>query len=64
MFLLRQCPHEIVIDSIVIDLLYEDGICYGAHLIAEGKNKIVYAHNTIIASGGVGSIYRYHIKDQ
>jgi len=60
MFLLKQCPHEIVIDSIVIDLLYEDGICYGAHLIANGKDKIVYAHNTIIASGGVGSIYIYH----
>jgi len=60
MFLLRQCPHEVVIDSIVIDLLYKDGICYGAHLIADGKDKVVYAHNTIIASGGVGSIYRYH----
>lgn len=60
MFLLQQCPHQVVTDSIVIDLLYEDGICYGAHLIAQGKDKIVYAHNTIIASGGVGSIYRYH----
>jgi len=60
MFLLKQCPHEVVIDSIVIDLLYQDGICYGAHMIANGKDKIVYAHNTIIASGGVGSIYRYH----
>ena len=60
MFLLQQCPHEVVTDSIVIDLLYEDGICYGAHLIANGKDKIVYAHNTILASGGVGSIYRYH----
>jgi L-aspartate oxidase len=60
MFLLQQCPHEVVVDSIVIDLLYEDGICYGAHLIANGKDKIVYAHNTILASGGVGSIYRYH----
>ncbi len=60
MFLLGQCPHEVVTDSIVIDLLYEDNICYGAHLIANGKDKIVYAHNTILASGGVGSIYRYH----
>jgi L-aspartate oxidase len=60
MFLLGQCPHEVVTDSIVIDLLYEDHICYGAHLIANGKDKIVYAHNTILASGGVGSIYRYH----
>ena len=60
MFLLKQCPHEVVVDCIVIDLLYEDGVCYGAHLIHNGKDKIVYAHNTILASGGVGSIYRYH----
>ena len=60
MFLLKQCPHQVVVDSIVIDLLYENGICYGAHLVHNGKDKIVYAHNTILASGGVGSIYRYH----
>jgi len=60
MFLLHQCQHEIVNDSIVIDLLYQDDICYGAHLIQDSKDKIIYAHNTIIASGGVGSIYRYH----
>ncbi|MEA3512089.1 MAG: FAD-binding protein [Campylobacterota bacterium] len=60
MFLLKQCPHQVVNDSIVIDLLYKDEVCYGAHLIANGKDKIVYANNTIIASGGVGSIYRYH----
>ncbi|MEA2017019.1 MAG: L-aspartate oxidase [Campylobacterota bacterium] len=59
-FLLEQCPHEIVTNSIVIDLLYEDNICYGAHLIKDGKDEIIYAHNTILASGGVGSIYRYH----
>ncbi len=59
-FLLEQCPHKIVTDSIVIDLLYENGICYGVHLIEKGEDKIIYAHNTILASGGVGSIYRYH----
>ncbi|MEA3352329.1 MAG: FAD-dependent oxidoreductase [Campylobacterota bacterium] len=60
MFLLQQCPHEIVTEAIVIDILYEEGICYGVHLIHKGVDKIVYAQNTIIASGGVGSIYRYH----
>ena len=59
-FLLEQCPHEIVTNSIVIDLLYENNICYGAHLIKDGKDEIIYANNTILASGGVGSIYRYH----
>jgi L-aspartate oxidase len=60
MFLLQECPHQVYNDAIVIDLLYEDGICYGAHMIHEGKDKVIYAHNTILASGGVGSIYRYH----
>jgi len=59
-FLLEQCPCEVVTNSIVIDLLYQNNICYGAHLIENGKDKIIYAHNTILASGGVGSIYRYH----
>ncbi|MEA3315036.1 MAG: FAD-binding protein [Campylobacterota bacterium] len=59
-FLLKESPHDIISNSIVIDLLYENSICYGAHLIVEGKDKMIYANNTIIASGGVGSLYRYH----
>jgi L-aspartate oxidase len=60
MFLLENCPHEVVTASIVIDLLIKDDVCYGIHIIQNDKDKIIYAHNTIIASGGVGSIYRYH----
>jgi L-aspartate oxidase len=59
-FLLEVCEHDIISNSIVIDILYKDGICYGVHLIHNGEDKVVYAHNTILASGGVGSIYRYH----
>jgi L-aspartate oxidase len=60
MFLLQNCPHEVMTASIVIDLLIQDEICYGVHVLQNDKDKIIYAHNTIIASGGVGSIYRYH----
>lgn len=60
MFLLKNCPHEVLTASIVIDLLIEGGVCYGVHVLQNDKDKIIYAHNTIIASGGVGSIYRYH----
>ncbi|MDX9744071.1 MAG: FAD-binding protein, partial [Arcobacteraceae bacterium] len=60
MFLLENCPHEVMTASIVIDLLIQDDICYGVHVLQNDKDKIIYAHNTIIASGGVGSIYRYH----
>ncbi|MGE0051745.1 MAG: L-aspartate oxidase [Arcobacter sp.] len=60
-FLLENCPHEIVTQAVVCDLLIENDICYGVQYFTNETNqKIVYAHNTIIASGGVGSIYRYH----
>ncbi len=60
-FLLEHCPHEIVTQAVVCDLLIKDDICYGVQYFTNETNqKTVYAHNTIIASGGVGSIYRYH----
>lgn len=60
-FLLEHCPHAIVTQAVVCDLLIKDDICYGVQYFTdETTQKVVYAHNTIIASGGVGSIYRYH----
>ncbi|QKF73009.1 L-aspartate oxidase [Aliarcobacter faecis] len=60
-FLLEHCPHEIVTQAVVCDLLIQDDICYGVqYFTSEYKQKVAYSHNTIIASGGVGSIYRYH----
>ncbi len=60
-FLLEQCEHEIITDAVVNDLLIKDNICYGVQFFtSETEQRVVYAHNTIIASGGVGSIYRYH----
>ena len=60
-FLLQECKHEIVTDVVVNDLLIEDDICYGVSFFtSETKQEVAYSHNTIIASGGVGSIYKYH----
>ena len=60
-FLLEQCQHEIVTNAVVNDLLIKDDICYGVQFFtSETEQRVVYSHNTIIASGGVGSIYRYH----
>lgn len=60
-FLLELCKHQIVTQAVVCDLLIQDDICYGVqYFINETQQKVAYAHNTIIASGGVGSIYRYH----
>lgn len=61
LFLLTQCNHEIKTNVVVNDLLIEDDICYGVQFFtSETQEEVVYAHNTIIASGGIGSIYRYH----
>jgi len=61
LFLLSTCDHEIRTNVVVNDLLMEDDICYGVQFFTnETDQEIVYAHNTIIASGGVGSIYKYH----
>jgi L-aspartate oxidase len=61
LFLLEHCPHEIVTQAVVCDLLIEDDICYGVqYFTSPYEQKVAFAHNTIIASGGVGSIYKYH----
>ena len=61
MFLIEQFPHELVTNVVVSDLLIKDDICYGVqYFVDETKEKVAYAHNTIIASGGVGSLYKYH----
>ena len=60
-FLLENCEHEVITQAVVCDLLIKDDICYGVqYFTSETEQKVVYAHNTILASGGVGSIYRYH----
>jgi L-aspartate oxidase len=61
MFLLSQCEHEIKTQAVVCDLLIQDDICYGVQYFTSETNlEVAYAHNTIIASGGIGSLYRYH----
>lgn len=61
MFLLKEFYHELKTDVVVSDLLIENDICYGVqYYVSETEQKIAYAHNTIIASGGVGSLYKYH----
>ena len=60
-FLLEQCMHEVVTQAVVSDLLVQDDICYGVqYYVSETEQKVAYADNIFIASGGVGSIYRYH----
>jgi len=59
-FLLEKCCHEIITSAVVCDLLIKDDICYGVQYFVKDEQRISYAHNIIIASGGFGSIYKYH----
>lgn len=59
-FLLRENPHPMLSDTTVVDLLIDNGQCCGVEVISEGKRRLIYADNVVIASGGVGSLYEFH----
>jgi L-aspartate oxidase len=59
-FLLEQNSHAMLSDARVVDLLIEDGRCYGVTVLEHRKSYNLYAKDVIIASGGVGSLYEYH----
>lgn len=61
LFLLKHISSQLISESTVCDILLQDGVCYGVSFFTkDGVQKTVYAHNTILASGGFGSIYKYH----
>jgi len=46
-------------EAIVFDLLIEDNKCYGISVL-RGKNKEnIYANSVVLASGGVGGLYKF-----
>jgi len=59
-FLLSQNPHAMLSDARVVDLLIDEGVCYGVTILENRKRYNLYAKDIIIASGGVGSLYEYH----
>jgi len=59
-FLLTQNPHPMLEEATVIDLLMDGENCCGVSVLHRGEIKQIYAKHTVIASGGVGSLYAYH----
>ena len=63
-FLIKANPHPILDHTIVVDLLVQDGVCYGATVLTKNeKIENIYANSVIIASGGVGSLYLYSTNE-
>jgi L-aspartate oxidase len=56
----RQAPHVTLLDdTFTIDLLTHEGACVGALVWRPGQGKLlVWAKQTILASGGAGMVYR------
>ena len=59
-FLMRENNHSLLYNSTVTDLLIEGSICHGVRVYHKDTFRNYYAKTTIIASGGVGSIYKFH----
>jgi len=57
----RQTPNiEIWDDHFVIDLITEDGTCYGALVQQPGGRQVFVRGNaTVLCTGGAGQLYRY-----
>jgi L-aspartate oxidase len=56
----RQASHITIRDrTFTIDLLANDGVCVGALVAPPGQDRLlVWAKQTILASGGAGMVYR------
>jgi L-aspartate oxidase len=46
-------------EAVVFDLLIEDNRCYGVSVVNKDKKYNLYANNVVIASGGVGGLYKF-----
>ena len=56
-FMMVQNRHMLQKNTLVYDLLIENGRCYGVKAMVNYEPTTIYADDVIIASGGVGSLY-------
>ena len=63
-FMMVQNRHELQKNTLVYDLLIKNGRCYGVKATVNYQPATIYADETIIASGGVGSLYQYNTNSR
>jgi L-aspartate oxidase len=63
-FMMVQNKHELQRNTLVYDLLIENGRCYGVKATVNYRPSTIYADDVIIASGGVGSLYQYNTNSR
>jgi len=63
-FMMVQNKHMLQKNTLVYDLLIEDGRCYGVKATVNYEPTTIYADDVIIASGGIGSLYAYNTNSR
>ena len=63
-FMMLQNRHKLQKNTLVYDLLIENGRCYGVKATVNYEPTTIYADDVIIASGGVGSLYAYNTNSR
>ncbi len=63
-FMMLQNRHQLQRNTLVYDLLIENGRCFGVKALVNYKHKTILADDVIIASGGVGSLYEFNTNSR
>ncbi|MEO1958063.1 MAG: FAD-binding protein [Nautiliaceae bacterium] len=58
-FIFKKDKSFLLDEAVVFDLLLKEGVAYGVSVFKNGKKFNIYANNVIIASGGIGALYKY-----
>jgi len=63
-FMMVQNKHQLQRNTLVYDLLIENGRCYGVKATVNYEPTTIFADDVIIASGGIGSLYAYNTNSR
>ncbi len=63
-FMMVQNRHMLQRNTLVYDLLIEDGHCYGVRAMVNYQPTTIFAKHVVIASGGIGSLYEYNTNSR
>ena len=63
-FMMVQSKHKLQKNTLVYDLLIENGRCFGVKASVNYEPTTIYADDVIIASGGIGSLYAYNTNSR
>jgi L-aspartate oxidase len=58
-FIFKKDRSYLLDEAVVFDILVDNGVAYGISVFHKGKKYNIYSDNVIIASGGIGALYKY-----